>query len=113
MKKLVILESPYAGNRHLNVAYARCAMRDSLRRGECPFASHLLYTQPGVLDDNKELERELGIQSGLAWGRLADLTVVYEDLGISPGMRLGIERARQEGRSVIFRKLFGEQGNFL
>ena len=47
----VILESPYAGDIERNVAYARAAMRDSLLRGEAPIASHLLYTQPGVLDD--------------------------------------------------------------
>lgn len=44
--RLVILESPYAGNIEKNVAYARACVRDSLSRGEAPIASHLLYTQP-------------------------------------------------------------------
>ena len=35
-----------------NVAYARAAVRDSLLRGESPIASHLLYTQPGILKDS-------------------------------------------------------------
>jgi hypothetical protein len=63
----VILESPYAGDIERNVAYARAAMRDSLLRGEAPIASHLLYTQPGVLDDQVSDERRLGIEAGLVW----------------------------------------------
>lgn len=78
-------------------------MRDSLKRGEAPFASHRLY--PGILDDDVPAERRLGIEAGLAWGQCADATVVYEDLGISPGMALGIERARAEGRPVEHRRL--------
>lgn len=103
--RLVILESPYAGAVDLNIEYARRCMRDSIMRGEAPFASHLLYTQPGVLDDGDALERRKGIEAGLAWGKMALATVVYCDRGISEGMQLGIERAEQEGRPVWFRKL--------
>lgn len=105
MMRLVILESPYAGDIERNVAYARAAMRDSLRRGEAPLASHLLYTQPGVLDDNDPIERTLGIDAGLEWGTFADATVVYCDLGISKGMRIGMERARGLFRHVVVRYL--------
>jgi len=66
----VILESPYAGDVATNVAYARRALRDCLLRGEAPFASHLLYTQPGVLDDTLPDERACGIEAGLIWGCL-------------------------------------------
>ena len=85
--KLVILESPYAGDVEANVAYARKCMRDSLTRGEAPIASHLLYTQPGVLDDGDPFEREHGIAAGLAWRRVADAAVFYVDRGWSTGMR--------------------------
>jgi hypothetical protein len=44
--------------------------------------------------------RHLGIEAGLAWGRVADLTAVYTDLGISPGMKEGIVRAQKEGRAI-------------
>lgn len=47
--KLVLLESPYAGDTERNVDYGRRCLRDSIMRGEAPMASHLLYTQPGVL----------------------------------------------------------------
>lgn len=98
--RLVILESPFAGNIARNERYARAAMRDCLKRGEAPFASHLLYTQPGVLSDHVPGERAQGIAAGLAWGARADATVVYTDLGFSRGMVEGIARARQEGRPV-------------
>src|ERR1700743_3548010 len=99
--KLVILESPYAGDTARNIDYAHQCIKDCLRRGEAPIASHILYTT--ALDDAVPEERALGIEAGLAWGKVADLTVVYTDFGISAGMRQGIDRARAEGRPVEFR----------
>jgi hypothetical protein len=101
----VILESPYAGDVEANVAYARECVRDSLRRGEAPIASHLLYTQPGILRDGVLEEHKWGIDAGLAWGAVADATVVYIDRGVSIGMEHGIKRAAKEGRTVEFRTL--------
>lgn len=101
----VILESPYAGDVEANVAYARAAVRDCIFRGESPMASHLLFTQPGVLDDSVPAERQLGIEAGLSWGAEAAATVVYTDRGISRGMKQGIERAEREGRPVEYRNL--------
>lgn len=103
--KLVILETPYAGQVGRNITYARMCIRDCLLRGEAPIASHLLYTQPGVLRDDVPDERKHGIEAGLAWGRVAEATVVYTDLGISAGMSLGIQRATREGREVEIRTL--------
>ncbi|ANM12068.1 DUF7768 domain-containing protein [Rhizobium sp. N324] len=105
--RLVILESPYAGDVQANEAYARACVRDSLSRGEAPIASHLLYTQPGILNDLIPDERVWGINAGLAWGRVADATVVYIDRGISRGMQFGIDRAAAEGRPVERRSLGG------
>lgn len=102
----VYLESPYAGNVEFNVKYARDCMRDCLKRGESPFASHLLYTQEGILIDGIPKERAHGIEAGLVWGQVAELTVVYEDYGISEGMRGGINRAKAEGRPVEYRRLY-------
>lgn len=109
--RLVILESPLAPRDDRtfedNKAYARKCMRDSLKRGESPYASHLLFDQPGILDDLVPEEHELGIEAGLAWGRIADVTAVYVDHGISSGMRRGIDRAKAEGRSVELREFAG------
>ncbi len=103
--RLVVLETPYAGDKEENVKYARKCMRDCLMREEAPFASHLLYTQDGVLDDDINSERGLGIDAGFHWGDKADATVVYTDRGISNGMKLGIERAEKAGRTIEYRKL--------
>lgn len=103
--RLVILESPYAGDVARNVAYARRCLRDSLLRGEAPIASHLLYTLEGVLDDTIPVERSLGIEAGLAWRKVAEASVVYCDLGVSVGMRYGIAAAREAGIPVEFRRL--------
>lgn len=107
--KRVILESPYApGNGwtvEQNLKYARRALHDSLSRGEAPIASHLLYTQPGVLDDKIPQERDWGIAAGLAWGSAADATVVYTDRGISEGMQRGINKAVEEGRPIVYRSI--------
>lgn len=103
--RLVVVESPYAGKVKRNIKYARACLRDCLMRGEAPIASHLLYTQPGVLDDGVPAQRILGIHAGLAWGAKADSTVVYEDHGISKGMLFGILAAQAEGRPVEYRAL--------
>lgn len=103
--RLVILESPYAGDIEENVKYARAAVRDSLLRGEAPIASHLLYTQEGILDDSKEDERRHGIDAGLAWRRVADASVVYMDRGISTGMQYGIDAAKKAGIVVEYRSI--------
>lgn len=105
--RLVIVESPYAGDVARNTAYARAAMRDCLLKGEAPFASHLLYTQLQVLDDTNPYERALGIEAGLRWGEHARATVVYDDLGLTKGMRQGIERALDAGRPVEMRQIPG------
>lgn len=103
--RLVIVESPFAGDVEENIKYARAAVRDCLMRGEAPIASHLLYTQEGILNDDIPEERKYGIDAGLAWGGVADATVVYTDRGISKGMEYGIARAKSEGRPVEYRTL--------
>jgi hypothetical protein len=118
--KRVIIESPFAG-RHgnecichqclsdvqHNLRYLRAAMHDCFMRGEAPFASHGLYTQEGVLDDKIAGERKLGIDAGLAWGLLADLSALYIDMGISRGMKYGVEAANRVGRPIEQRSLAG------
>jgi len=103
--RLVILESPFAGEVEANIAYARRCVRDSLSRGEAPIASHLLYTQPGILNDDIPFERKWGIDAGLAWGRVAEMTVVYTDRGISKGMSYGIKAAETAGRPIEYRQI--------
>jgi hypothetical protein len=111
----VIVESPYAGSsswrivaffqRMQNRKYARAAVRDSLSRGEAPIASHLLYTQRGILADADPVERQWGIDAGLAWRAVAEASVVYVDRGTSKGMAYGIDAAQRSGLLVEYRTL--------
>ena len=100
---LVIIESPYAGEIEENMRYARLCLRDSLDRGEAPFASHLLYTQDGVLDDGDPKERRRGIEAGFAWKGKACLSAFYLDRTISKGMVEGLERSRRLGAEAVAR----------
>ena len=106
--RLVILESPYAGDVSRNVQYARACLRDSLLRGEAPIASHILYTHEGVLDDTVPLERSMGIEAGLEWRRVAQASVVYMDHGISKGMQYGIAAAEEAGVPVEYRTIYSK-----
>lgn len=105
--RLVIIESPYAGDVETNTRYAQLCVRDSLSRGEAPIASHLLYTQPNILDDTIQAEREWGIDAGLAYISVVEASAVYTDLGISNGMRYGIKAAEDAGNLVYYRTLKG------
>lgn len=103
MKK-VILESPFAGEVEKNIAYARMCVRDSLLRGESPIASHLLYTQDGILDDHIPEQRKLGIDAGLIWRDSAELHVFYVDFGMSKGMQYAYDTL-PKGANHVFRHL--------
>jgi hypothetical protein len=102
----VIIESPYAGDIEANLTYLRACMRDCLMRGEAPFASHALYTQPGVLRDDDPAERARGIEAGFCWRPFVRKTVVYTDRGITEGMKLGIAHAKKmTWHTVEYREL--------
>lgn len=90
-----------------NKEYARACMRDCLRRGEHPYAGHLLFDQPGILNDEIPEERAKGIAADLAWGGAATRRVFYIDRGMSPGMLLGLEQAKRIKQPYEFRELKG------
>lgn len=106
-QRLVVIESPFGHPTKVgmeeNAAYGRMCMRDSLKRGEAPYASHLLYTQ--CLDDLKTDERKQGMEAGFAWGRAAQHVAVYIDRGVSKGMLEGIKRHQAAGKTIEFRSI--------
>lgn len=102
----VVLESPFAGDVERNIKYARACVRDSLSRGEAPIASHLLYTQDGILDDDIPEERKWGIDAGLAWKEVADKHVFYIDYGMSNGMNYAKQYATDNDIPIEIRKLY-------
>ena len=106
--KRVLIESPFAGEVDRNQMYARFCLHDSVTRfKEAPYASHLLFTQEFILDDDVPEERKLGIDAGLVWGEVAEKTIVYVDLGMSTGMAYGILNAARSTppRLIQFRNL--------
>jgi hypothetical protein len=116
--KRVIIESPYAAPNGMsasdafevlveNVRYARAALADSLKRGEAPLASHLLYTQPGVLDDSIPEERAKGIAAGYEHWAANVPVVFYVDRGFSNGMLAALERAVALAAKIEIRRIEG------
>ncbi len=107
----VIIESPYAGKGpaaiDLNVLYVRAALNHCLHNGDAPFASHGIYTLPGVLDDQNPEERILGMRAGFSYIEVTEATLVYEDLGVSSGMIQGMENALKLGHSIERRRIPG------
>lgn len=105
--KRVVIESPLSPSNGLsfeaNIAYAKVCGLDCIRRGEAPYASHLLMTQ--FLDDAVPEDRKVGMEAGFAWGTAGELVAVYEDHGVSSGMLAGIELAKERGQTIERRKL--------
>lgn len=99
----VVLESPYAGNIERNIRFARKCMRDCIMRGEAPIASHLIYTQDGILNDDIDIERSLGIAMGLTWAKEADYAVFYTSKGWSTGMKSAKEFYDTIGMPYVIR----------
>ncbi len=109
----VVVETPFRHKRGDEIGrkriwrYLRAALRDCILRGEAPFASHAIYAQPGVLDDDIPAQREQGITAGFAWGDVADARVVYQDLGVTSGMQLAIDRSMDRGQEIEVRNVPG------
>lgn len=116
----VVLESPYAGARWdvpedhpaaRNLRYLRAAMHDCVQRGETPYPSHAILTQPGVLRDEVPEERARGIEAGFVMGRVLAAAgaprVFYVDLGWSGGMWAGLAEAERLDQRVEYRSLPG------
>lgn len=118
--KRVYICSPFSGDVNQNVLYARAAMRHCLMKGEAPYAPHLLYTQPQVLNDSMDEERKIGVKAGHAYLQRSvrtkaaggedidpgcELVVVYYDRGISKGMMEDMAVAAEAGVPLEFRSL--------
>jgi hypothetical protein len=113
MQRIIVespLNAPTREGVEENKAYARACVLDSLRRGEVPYASHVFFDQPGLLDDLRPGERRLGMEAGLAWGEVADLVAAYLDRGVSNGMRAGIALAKTRKQAIHFRSILGMTG---
>lgn len=111
---IAIIESPYAApNREVldrNEAYLNACMKDSLARGEYPYASHGYL--PRVLCDGVHHERRLGLEAGRAITKALLETgqarwVFCIDHGMSPGMVETLIQLHESapGDMVVFRSV--------
>jgi len=115
----VIVESPYAGDIEMNEMYGEFCMHDCLvNHNESPYASHLLYTRDNVLRDHLPEERKLGIDAGFFWRDVAEKTVFYTDLGVTDGMKQGMDDCTKKDKPYEVRvlpddiwKRFSEENN--
>lgn len=106
------IESPYGSSDprvvELNVAFvdALCLLATDL--GYAPFAMHTFYTR--FLNDRVARERHAGIECGLSWTRMADVTwfCLLEDQKITPGMAKALEYL--EGRTAYLKRFRFEEG---
>lgn len=103
----VMIESPFRAETFetlvRNLDYANACVRESLLRGEAPFAMHLFY--PTYLDEYNPEERAKGIACGLMWLRAADMVALYIDHGKTSGMLAAEELALQCKIPVVYRRL--------
>jgi len=102
------LNAPTQAGIERNQLYGRMAVVDCLKRHESPYASHLMLAHPDMLDDLNEEERTLGISAGFRFIPQTKKSVVYGDLGISRGMKAGIEYAKSLGHLVEYRYIPNE-----
>ncbi len=101
--RLVVIESPYAGQPIDNIAYLHRCIRECALRGDSPYASHLMLTT--ALDDNDADERTLGIALGLEFRRRVDMRIFYVDRGWSRGMTAALDIYNRDGLPYEVRKL--------
>jgi hypothetical protein len=110
--KLVVIESPFAGDIKKNVEFCHNVCRYALGAGYSPYASHLFFTQ--FLDDNILEERKVGLAAGLAWSRLADEVWICLRPGepLSSGMRDAFEDHLKNRRFIKLMR-FEQSGTLL
>ena len=101
--KLVVIESPYAGDVAENLAYLDRCVLDCLKRGESPYASHRMLTT--ALDDGNPTQRAQGIQAGMAFAHRMDARIFYVDRQWSSGMKAALDYYRAHGLSTEVRTL--------
>lgn len=101
-KPLVFVSSRLRGNLAKNIKTAEKLCQKVLLKGRTPFAPHVYFTR--FLDDNNEVERKLGIESGLELLKLCDEMWVFDFDGISSGMQQELDFALGLGKKIVYFK---------
>lgn len=95
--------SPLSGDIKDNIKKAEKYCRDIvIVDNAIPVAPHIYFTR--FLDDNVELERELGMDLGLQLLSDCGKMYVYNQNGISKGMQKEIEMAKRLNIPIVYRE---------
>ena len=107
---LVVIESPWAGLGAGERAehYLRQCIRDSLARGEIPWASHAMLAMTRALYEEDPDQRAEGLETNRAMIlHHAQLIAFYTDHGMSPGMSMAKRWAGMHGKPTEERSIYG------
>jgi hypothetical protein len=108
---LVVIESPWAGlgAGERAAEYLRNCIRDSLARGEIPWASHAMLAATRALYEEDEDQRIEGLEVNKMFIlHYASRVAFYTDHGLSPGMAMARRWAGMHGKIIEERKIFSE-----
>lgn len=98
---MVYVCSPYGANPAHYTALAKGFCKYAIDHNVQPVASHLLY--PQFLDDQDDLQREMGLTFGLQMLHLCNEVWVFRPTGgVSPGMKAEIEEAKKAKIPVVY-----------
>lgn len=106
-RKIVFICSPLRGDFDNNRDIAESLCRIAALKGHLPIAPHVYFTR--FLDEFQEVERTLGIESGLQLLELCDEIWVFNigsvnDDGtpvLTEGMAAEVEHAKQLGKPIF------------
>ena len=101
-RKKVYVASRYAGDVDKNISAALKYCRYVIGKHCIPVASHILYAASGMLDDDSEEERELGLMFGLSLLAVCDEVWVFGE--VSSGMQQEIIEAKKLKKHVRYVK---------
>jgi hypothetical protein len=94
--KTVMVVSPFRASanrtREQHLAHAKKLCELAARAGVAPFASHVFY--PLFLDEDSEKDREIGLVCEHEWLGQCDELWIWDDWGISSGMKRAIGKAQ-------------------
>lgn len=100
MEKIYVC-SPLRGNEKENIKRAEEYCRKIvLKLNAIPICPHIYFTR--FLNDNSKIERELGLDLGQRLLKDCDRVFVFDDYGISEGMKKEIEVAESLNIPVIY-----------
>ena len=97
--KTIFICHPWRGNIIYPSRTKKICRDMALNTNDTPLSTGLFINQ--FLDDDKELEREIGINLGLRLLKMCDEVYVYEQYGISEGMAIELKMAKKLGIPVI------------